>query len=137
MTQVLRAFSRALGLEPDKGESIAFLFEEKVPLTGMTTWHMQQHYLGIPVWGERITVTAMKGQKPQRISGHALRSLSEKSFSMTATLTAQQALQRGRKLAGAPRAQTLAGQENPATVSTLQDNRPCRYWPGRADPCAE
>jgi Zn-dependent metalloprotease len=98
--QMLSVFAKALGLEPGKGEELSFLHQAKVPLTGMTTYHLEQRFQGIPVWGERITITTSKNRKARRIGGQAVRALAKSDMVRKAKLTADQALERARKIAG-------------------------------------
>ncbi len=109
--KMLRDFAAALGLEPGKGDGLAYLQKSEMPIVGLTSYHLEQRYQGIPVWGERIIVTTGREGRTRRIGGATIKGLARGRLATRARLSGRQAMRRARRDAGlkASAALTAAG----------------------------
>ena len=98
-------------------KKLKLLRKTELPKNGITTYHLEQRYQGIPVWGERVTVATTKSKKAKRIGGFAVRELAKSGDLGKPKLTADEALTVAKSKAGVGETAKIPALEN--SVSKL------------------
>lgn len=71
-TSQAAGIAEAVGLSPKEGETLALARQVENEDTGLLTYHFEQHINGVPLWGERVTVTVQADDTVLRVGGRAL-----------------------------------------------------------------
>lgn len=64
--------AEAVGLSPKDGETLSLARRVESEDTGLMTFHFEQRINGVPIWGQRVTVTVQPDDSILRFGGRAL-----------------------------------------------------------------
>ena len=64
--------AEAVGLSPKHGETLSLARQVESEDTGLMTFHFEQRINGVPLWGQRVTVTVQGDDSILRFGGRAL-----------------------------------------------------------------